>query len=311
MTLIADLAQALSTDPDDLLNYIKTCPHRYKVYFIPKRNGDGKRTIAQPTKELKGLQRFVQRKYFDDLPVHGSVFSYRKDSNIANNAKPHLKNSYLLKADFKDFFPSIKPNDFIKHIAAHSQRAFEISDHEVIAKIFFYKPKSTNFYQLSIGAPSSPFISNTIMYDFDKLVSTRCRELGITYTRYADDLSFSTNTKGLLYDFLPEVKDAISSITYPTLRLNEDKTLFLSKKGNRHITGLVLSSQNNISIGREKKRYIKALVHQFVSRSISLDDLNYLKGYLAFCLSVEPEFLDSLVAKYGEHAIDTLLGRIN
>lgn len=306
MTIVQDLSKLLLIDTKHLANYISTCPYRYKVYKIPKRNGVGVRIIAQPAKELKYLQKLVCEKYLSALPIHDSCMAYRKNLNIGDNALAHVKHKYVLKMDFKDFFPSITPSDLISHIENHLDWVDLDEDKTVIGKLFFYMDKRDDFLKLSIGAPTSPYISNTIMNEFDSRISGICSKSEIIFTRYADDISFSTNKINILFDFPKIVTDVLNECAYPRLKINESKTVFLSRKGNIHITGLVLTNEGDVSVGRNKKRYIKSLVYKFLNGVISTKELSYLSGYLSFCYSVEPNFISRLEKKYGREAINSL-----
>ncbi|MDN5651795.1 MAG: hypothetical protein L0G51_04085, partial [Lactococcus lactis] len=81
---------------------------------------------------------------------------------------------------------------------------------------------------------------------------------------------------------------------------------FSSKKHNRHVTGITITNNDELSIGRAKKRYIKHLVHNYIEEKISLEDLNYLRGYLGFVKYVEPNFLISLEKKYTQTVIQKI-----
>lgn len=309
MTILEEISQILSIDIVQLNKYISTCPYRYKVYYIPKRNNSGVREIAQPTKELKFLQKMVCDKYLNDLPVHDCCKAYKKKTSIRDNALPHVKSNYLLKMDFKNFFPSIRPKDLLMHINKHLELGLKVEDMGVFEKLFFFYPPKSGELKLSIGAPTSPFISNTIMYEFDEAISNVCKEKNIIYTRYADDLSFSTNKKNILFEFVSIVADLLKNSQYPKIQINHDKTVFLSRKQNMHITGLVLTNDGKISIGRSKKRYIKSLVYKYKNANISDEDKSYLSGYLSFCISVESSFIASLELKYGADVINRLLDK--
>ena len=311
MAIIEELSSLLSVDVEILRKYISTCPHRYKVYDIPKRNGRGVRVIAQPAKELKYLQNLVCDKYLSTLPVHVACTAYKKNTSIKNNALVHVNSKYLLKMDFKDFFPSITPPDLIKHIESSLGWANWDEDKFIIEKIFFYAQNRGGDLKLSIGAPTSPFLSNTIMFRFDSTIAAICNELSIAYTRYADDIAFSTNKKDILFDFANEVTEKLKQCEYPNIFINDNKTAFLSRKGNMHITGLVLTNDRKISIGRGKKRYIKSLVYKFINNNVSEEEKSYLSGYLSFCVSVEPEFISRLEIKYGDNVIKELMGKTN
>ncbi len=302
MSILKLISTTLYMGEDEVKRFIDQSPHRYKVYKIAKRNSDKKRTIAQPSKELKFIQRLVMNEYFRDLPVHPCAQAYVEGKGIKLNARAHLGSSFLLKMDFKDFFPSIKPEAFLAYL---QEKGFDFdeSDRECIERIFFWRPRNSPGLLLSIGAPSSPRISNLVMFTFDKKVEDYCKEKGITYTRYADDLTFTTNEQGVLFSIPDFIENVCSQIQYPELTINSEKTVFSSKKHNRHVTGLVLTNDNKISIGRDKKREIKALVHRYINGFLEEHDINRLKGYLAYIHDVEPAFINSLQAKYGSHVI--------
>ena len=89
--LVEELSNELMINQKELVSYILSSPYRYKIYQIPKKGQKGKRTIAQPTKELKFLQKHVLNKYLSKLPIHKSCTAYKKRSSIRNNVLPHIK----------------------------------------------------------------------------------------------------------------------------------------------------------------------------------------------------------------------------
>jgi hypothetical protein len=137
-------------------------------------------------------------------------------------------------------------------------------------------------------------------------VAERCKERDVHYTRYVDDLTFSSDTPGVLPDILGAVKDICGSIRSPHLRLNEAKTVGSSKKHRRRVTGLILSNDGEVSLGRTQKRAIRAGVHQFSQRQIEGPAAKRLGGLVAFAQSVEPNFVARLVVRYGTDVLDRL-----
>ncbi len=304
--LLTYLANSSHTTITNIRSYLHLAPRRYKEYEIPKRNGAGTRTIAQPTKALKIMQKKIQSQFFLRLPVHACATAYIKGQGIHFNASQHAGNSYLLKMDFSNYFPSIVPNDLHSHVEKHLGEYSE-NDRFVIENLFFYRPTKKGSLRLSIGAPSSPFLSNTIMYGFDNLVKSLCDEANVTYTRYADDLAFSTNEKNLLYSYPKQIRQICKGIAYPSLVINRKKTVFSSKANNRHITGLVLTNDNKVSLGRSKKRYIKSLVYGFMNQTLEGEQIPHLRGLIAYAIDVEPSFVQSLKNKYGNATIQQIL----
>ena len=93
-----------------------------------------------------------------------------------------------------------------------------------------------------------------------------------------------------IFCFLPYLNNYLESF-FIQLNINHDKTIATSKKHKMEITGLVITTDNKISIGRKKKRYIKSLVFKYINKSITAEEYTYLKGYLSFVQSVEVGFL--------------------
>lgn len=280
-------------------------PKKYKVYSIPKRTS-GTRIIAQPIRQLKDFQRSLILLLENDFPIHNCCMAYMKGKNIKKNALIHSKNSFFLKMDFMDFFNSITPKLFWE-ACERKNIEFDWFDKEIVERTLFWRPsKYSNKLILSIGAPSSPFISNFLMYSFDEVLNEYCEKNGITYTRYADDLTFSTNTSGILFDMPNIVRESLLQLYGTKIQINQLKTAFSSKKHNRHITGVTITNDDAISIGRAKKRYIKHLVHNFIENKLTIEDLNYLRGYLGFIKYIEPKFLTTLEQKYTQTVIQKI-----
>lgn len=286
---------------------VRSAPHRYKVFKIEKRTPGTYRTIAQPSREIKALQRWVVSDVLSDLPVHTCATAYKKDSGIKRNAQAHVANQYLLKMDFKDFFPSIDAAALKAHITTYVPDRFSADEIESICRIVLWMPRHQTKMILSIGGPSSPFISNSIMFEFDRLVNDFCTQEGAVYTRYADDLAISTNVPGVLNEIKNFVEVACKKIAYPKIAINQEKTISTSKKHLRKITGLVISSEGKISLGRERKREIRSMLHHVLCGRLSKAEIQKVRGLLAFAIDVEPEFVARMKKKYGESFIQNIL----
>lgn len=292
---------------DYLLNRLfQRAPHSYKVYTIPKRSG-GQRTIAQPAKETKFIQRWLIQNIFSQLPVHECASAYKIGASIKKNANAHKSHSYVTKLDFKNFFPSITSNDLVMHISKHLGNSLGTQDIQDIARISCIRLQSKSELCLSVGAPSSPVLSNSIMYSFDSEIFAWCAKNGITYTRYADDLTFSTSTKKISSDIEPFVRDVAQKLTYPSLSLNSKKTTHLSKKHQRRITGIIINNEGNISLGRNRKREISALIHKFTLSILPEPEIFRLQGLLGFAKDVEPLFVARMRGKYTSKLIEEVL----
>ena len=156
-----------------------------------------------------------------------------------------------------------------------------------------------------MGAPTSPALSNAICFELDAQLTALAEELNATYTRYADDLFFSTNHRDVLGQVEARVSDILGALECPAgLRLREDKTRHSSRKGRRRVTGLILGSDGHVHLGRSRKRFIRRQIHRW-------DDLTPLErrqlaGLIAFAISIDADFANALILKYGREAIDTV-----
>lgn len=282
----------------------RTANHRYKAYTIPKKTG-GERQIYHPARELKLMQVWLDRNIFSRLPTHEAATAYKRGSKIHTNASQHVAQNYLLRIDFQDFFPSITGEDVAVLLRANvnALAPLELTAEDIeLTRLLVCRND-----HLTIGAPSSPAISNAVMFEFDGYWSDHCRRLEVHYTRYADDLYFSTDQPKVLERIIADLRADLPARRSPRLVINDQKTVFTSRKRRRLVTGLVLTADKKLSIGRRQKRYIRGLLFQR-TRTGGPNKVNdaYLRGYLAFARSVEPEFIESLVRKYGDAVADLI-----
>lgn len=306
MKIIELLSSMLLMENSDIIKFSNSAPYRYKVYQIPKRNSLKKRTIAQPSKELKFIQKLLYQILGKELPVHKSAFAYQKYIGIKQNAEQHVKNRFLLKMDFKNFFPSVNPELFFIEIEHYGIELDKV-DKSLLTNLIFRKPYRKGGLELSIGAPISPLISNFVMYRFDDFISIKCNEMNVKYTRYADDLTFSSNCKDILFEIPGIVEKALFDIYKGNIVINKSKTIFSSKAHNRHVTGITLSNDDSLSIGRNKKRILSASLHYYTLGRLTKEEIQKLKGYLAFSFYIEPNLESKLIRKYGKECLDNLM----
>ncbi len=303
--LLSIMSKDLLLQKEGLDYLIRSSPHRYKVYQVPKRSRSGMRTIAQPAKEVKRLQYWVIHNILSFLEIHPSAIGYVHGKNIRNNSEPHANNPYLLKLDFKDFFPSIKGKDFLNY-AENKNLEFDEYDLKRLVKILFWLPKDQSVLQLSIGAPSSPYLSNLIMHTFDSEISQFCLQERVSYTRYADDMTFSMQKKNLRGLVLQKVFELLRHLSFPQLEINARKTVFGSKAHRRMVTGLILTNNGTISLGRKRKRLLRAQIHHFTNGKLSDKERSKLRGMLSFVRNIEPDFIRRMELKYGHKTINSI-----
>jgi RNA-directed DNA polymerase len=267
--------------------------HEYRTFTIPKRNGEP-RTIHHPSRRLKAIQRWLLLKVIEPLPIHEAAMAYRRDISILENAQRHVNSRYLLRLDFQSFFESITEHDIRVYISEHRPyfANWSTSDIDVFLSLICRKGA------LTIGAPTSPALSNRVCFELDQIVDGYCQAQGITYTRYADDLFFSTNHNGVLRLLEVEVPRMCSALRFPAnLRVNVAKTRHASKRRIRRVTGIVLGSDAHAHIGRSLKRRIRTQIYRL--EALNEKQRNSLSGLIAYAGGLDPNFMNSLISKYG------------
>jgi RNA-directed DNA polymerase len=304
--LYRSLCESLSITRSSLSRFSEKAPNKYKVYTIPKRTS-GKRVIAHPSKPLKVIQKALVKELSAKLIPHDTAFAYRENLSIKDNAMVHVKSKYLLKMDFSEFFNSISPAMLFTACVRNNIYWSDAEKRLLTSLLFWNKTKSQNMkLVLSVGAPSSPLISNFVMYEFDFSISEYCKKNKISYSRYADDITFSTSQKNTLFHMPEKVRDLLVTFYGNQLLVNKLKTRFSSKAHNRHVTGVTLTNDNKLSLGRERKRLVSALIHKYKIGIVDDSDKYYLQGLLSFCLSIEPDFVDRMKQKYSNKVINSI-----
>lgn len=301
--LIQQIAKSTRLEEEELRRLAAGASQRYKIYQIAKRSG-GMRTIHHPSRELKALQRWITKVVIARLPVHDAATAYRKGSGIRENAERHRKSKFTNRYDFANFFPSFKQpqvQEFLRLEAEKVGVVLNSDDTDFMGNVI------CRYGKLTIGAPSSPAITNAMMFSFDQQMFEYCRSKGLVYTRYADDLFISSNEPNLLRNLETKIAEFKRNVPHLTIRLNRQKTAHLSKKYRRSITGVIITPQHTLSIGRKRKKEIKALLHRWVTGRLAPYEVHYMRGLLAFARDIEPNFETSLRVKYGDDAINEVL----
>ncbi|WP_072051496.1 retron St85 family RNA-directed DNA polymerase [Enterobacter sichuanensis] len=299
--LLNYLSNNLVLTPKFISHIAETANERYNKFSISKDNGKN-RVIYQPQKELKLLQRVLHDDFLSKINPHPCCTAYRDGASTYKNAIQHKDNKYLLRLDFVDFFKSINSNDlflFLKENSSKLHPEWSEEDNELFLKIVCYKGR------LTMGSVTAPAVSNLVCNALDYRISDLCAARGIIYTRYSDDMYFSTNKENFLLNLTPSIIKIIRSIEYSKhLIINSSKTKHSSRKRKMSVTGLVITNDKKISLGRDKKREIRSLVHKW--EVLDSKQKKYLQGYLSYCASVEPLFINSLCIKFGAATISKI-----
>lgn len=305
MNLFEEILISTGLGSSELLRITSSAPARYKVYAIPKRRG-GQRIIAQPSRELKLLQRFLIERVLSRYSVHPAAAAYVKHKNIKENASEHVENRVVLKLDFQDFFPSIRVSDW-RQFFSKNPLDVDVKDLNLLTQILFWGRGTPLPHCLSIGAPSSPILSNILMFGLDDQIHRLTSKHDVAYTRYADDITLSARSFEALLPIEAEVRKIVAQTKSPRLLFNDQKRGLYSRGQKRMVTGLILTPDTKISIGRPRKRMISSLIHKYTLNALSMEQIGILKGYLGFALSNEPVFVDSMRKKYGSDIVARIL----
>lgn len=259
---LGELCRFFEITIDDLWKVIN-----YPGYtcHVIKKKGGGVRHISAPENGLKKRQKrlnyFLQAYYLWIKPaeVHGFVSNpdYLTESrcHIVSNAKAHTGKKHVLNIDLKDFFSSISALR-IKKLFMSS--VFNCSERmaTALALLTTYEGK------LPTGAPSSPVLSNFVCLQLDSDLKSFCQENYLDYTRYADDLTFSSNYR-IPEETISEIKALISRNGFET---NEKKVHLRSSYGKQTVTGLVVNEKVNVD--RKFLKRIRAMLHDLMKNGI-------------------------------------------
>lgn len=289
--------------PRSLLErYAETASKRYRVYTIEKRNGDP-RKIEHPSREIKAIQRWLIRALIRNMPVHEASTAYSKGSSIRKNAEHHVRSRYTVRLDFEDFFPSFSG----AHVIAYLEKVYD--DPGMVLStddLAFVRRIVCRHDALTIGAPTSPGLTNAMMFKFDKALADWCTARELIYTRYADDLFISAWAPNALAGVEVKAAELAATFPYAELALNREKTAHLSRKYRRSITGLIITPEQTLSIGRDKKNHLKSAVYAYSKGKLQPEERSRTAGLISFVRDVEPAFYETLLRKYGRDTIEDL-----
>ncbi|SDK91213.1 Reverse transcriptase (RNA-dependent DNA polymerase) [Maridesulfovibrio ferrireducens] len=302
LNLVGKLSFFLGASEEDIKTSANSMSRKYKQYKIPKKNG-GSRTILHPCRPLKALQYAIHEVLLNKLEVHPIAHAYvpNQKSPLKQSAKAHTNYKYTIRIDFENFFPSIRPEDL--ELQINKNFILSKTDKYLLRTVLFYQKNRGSRPILPIGAPTSPTISNIVMFNLDELLLKTSKEhdRDSALTRYADDIYFSTNIKGCCKLFYDEIFQLLKRIDSPRLKINTNKTLFLSKGTKRVVNGLFVTPNGKVSIGRKRKTQIKSLIYKHSQTALMGKELLQTRGLLAFIQDCEPEFYNTLALKYGVH----------
>ena len=271
-------------------------PH-YVAFAIPKRSG-GERTILAPKQELKALQRRLLPLLVDRLPVSEHAHGFRRGRSIRTGAEPHVGARALVQADLADFFPTVtypRVRGFLIALgygypvaavlaALMTESIRQPVEHE---GILYHVPVGPR--HCVQGAPTSPGLCNAIALRLDRRLHGLARALGFTYTRYADDFTFSGAAEENLGGLLKGTSRIVESEGF---RLNAKKTR-VTRRGRRQlVTGVSVGT--TLGLSRRERRRLRARIHQAGQRPPDPAEAARIGGHLAYVRMLNPQQAEAL-----------------
>ena len=231
------------------LNYFinpKRNRSHYKTFTIPKKSG-GVRTISAPTKMLKSMQTYTNRILQAFYVAPECVTGFVPSRSVVDNAERHVGMLYVFNTDLKDFFPSI-PQARVWGALKCQPFGFDEKVASAIAGLCCTEIHlgEEARYALPQGSPCSPILTNIVCHNLDWKLSGLARRFHLRYSRYADDITFSSNQNVYQEDgeFMTEFRRIVKEQNFT---INDKKTR-LQKRGERQeVTGLVVSDRVNVS----------------------------------------------------------------
>ena len=248
-------------------------PERHYRSFVLKKKGGGERPIESPKVFLKVIQQFLNDYILADLPIHRCVHSYRSDHSIISNAALHTRKKFVANIDIHDFFGSVTLEQVVNHLVNTGICKRSAS---IVGQI------CCKDETLPQGAPTSPLISNSILFGFDECMDEQCSRSGLVYSRYADDITISGDTRDAVVSSILTAEILLAE--RHKLFLNKEKTRVASQTGQQRVTGIVVN--DGVRPPRDFRRSVRAAFHNASKmRTVDWNHARRLRGYLSYLMA--------------------------
>jgi len=238
----------------------------YIEWTVPKRGG-GIRVIAAPKPVLREIQRKINRNILSCVAVHEAAHGFLPGCNIVSNAQPHVDRAIVVKADLSDFFEHIR---YARVLGVFRWLGYDSAVARTLALLCTHRPETHGRRTPGLGeyerprrhavpgAPTSPALSNLVLHRLDRRLEGLAQRFKGTYTRYADDLTFSGDEpfKRGLSRFVPLVRRIVKDEGF---RLNDRKLRFARSGYRQEVTGVVVNEKVNVR--RVEFDRLKAILH--------------------------------------------------
>ena len=307
--------------PDiDISMLRKLCMHQnvskhsnYRQFQIPKKTG-GVRTIWAPLPRLKSIQKLIQIQIVEKMTIHGSAHGFVPGKSIYTNAQEHTNSRVVVGVDLENFFPTFT---FPRIKGVFRSYGYPQGIATLLALLCTEAPRRVmkvhdEVYYVAAGprvlpqgSPASPMLTNVACLRLDRRLSGYAQRHGWRYTRYADDLTFSSAESNEKFD----IRSLLRLIHHVTasegLKVHPKKTHVMSKGRRQEVTGLIVNGQQEPRVPKERRRMLRAALHN-AKKGINVESglaLEQLVGHSAFVYSAHPELGRTLI-----DAFSALLG---
>lgn len=289
----SDLADYLNIPPSKItyILFKRGVDSYYTEFEIPKKSGDPRR-ICAPTGDLKGVQRQLadalwehQKSVYEELGIKPNIsHAFEKGKSIITNAKIHRNKRVVVNVDLKDFFDSIHIGRVCGFFEKNKYFNLPHGAAVTIAQLACYQGK------LPQGAPTSPIITNLICQVLDMHLLSLAKRYKLDYTRYADDMTFSTNDRSILERWESFYEELDKKVKKAGFSINEKKTRITYRDSKQIVTGLVVNKK--ISVDHSYCRKVRAMAHSlYTNGSYQADGVEgtarQLEGRFAFIDQIE------------------------
>lgn len=317
----AALAAALDLPLKQLRHYSIHSPkdgvRHYVQFSVPKRSG-GMRTILAPKKKLKAIQRKLNELLVAKLPVHAAAHGFLPGHSVLTNAQPHSGKAVVVKMDLAHCFPTLHFGR-IRAFLVRLGYSFEVATvlgvlmtecerqpveayqkdqvnpftKKVVCPAVCHVPLSPRYAVQ--GAPTSPGLCNALLRKMDARMIGVAKALGFTYTRYADDLTFSSDDKNAAVGRLLGMAGQV--VREEGFAVKREKTRVMRPHRCQRVTGVVVNQGTGLS--REERRKMRAGIHRIKTGHPEAPKEDVLRGKLAYLRMLNPGQAATLAAKWG------------
>lgn len=257
-----------------LTRFIFQSESYYKVFRLKKSSGRGYRKIAAPSRELKGIQKWISTFILRQVELPDEATGFRSGMSIKNNAEPHLNKDFVCNIDIEDFFPSVSAK---RVTAIFKSLGFPKVVAGSLSRLTTFKGT------LPQGAPSSPDLANIVLRRLDARIAGFCKKRRWSYTRYCDDITIS-GSGGVSKKELETLAEIIYSEGF---LVNDSKTRTRRRNSRQEVTGLVVNKHINLS--RQRRKSMRAMFHQaFLFPERFRARLSELEGHLSYFKFLRP-----------------------